>query len=339
MTHLSGRVRRMLLGFLLAGSLACGVASAQSGTYFSFDCPQSTNTQAVSINNNNWVVGTCVIGDVTRSFYRTASGYLHQINVGKGGVFANDINDSNVMTGWNIQPHGDTVGFTYASGVATTFEYPGATTTMPFAINASGAVTGLYTDSTGTHGFVRDSAGNFSSFDPLTSGYTVPRSINASGVVAGFFYNGSAATQAFVRDAEGNITTYTVPNSYATTAFQINDAGAIAGTWTGSGATNAQGYRLDASGKLVTFSAPGAGSTGFTFVWSLNSFGEVTGDVTEGSSPYDVLGYMQTGNSEPAQFSEPNATVSTTSMKINDAGLVTGSYQDSTGTHGYVGKP
>lgn len=111
--------------------------------------------------------------------------------------------------------------------MATTFDYPGATFTQPLGINAAGAVTGLFEDSVGVHGFVRDANGGFSSFDQPGSSYTVPWSINTSGEVAGFFYGGSAETQGFVRDALGNITVFTVPNAYVTTALHINYSASI----------------------------------------------------------------------------------------------------------------
>lgn len=157
------------------------------GQFTTIDCPGATSTQAVSLNNHGWVVGTCNFGNGTKSFYRTADGDVHILTVQKSPTMVADINDSNLMVGNYVNPDKTAHGFLHGSGVTTLFDYPGATNTTPIAMNASGAVTGLYTDSTGYHGFVRDALGNFSSFDPPSSGYTVPRSINTSGVVAGFF--------------------------------------------------------------------------------------------------------------------------------------------------------
>src|SRR5215831_20230470 len=223
--HFSKSARCLLLGLT-----AVAVSYAQSGIYQTIDCPAATSTQAVSLNNNNWVVGTCVVNNGTKSFISLPNGQVRVFVVEKESTFATDINNSNVVTGYFGTAQGSNQGFLNSSGVVTTFSCRGARSTTPIAINAGGSVTGTCQDSTGFHGFVRDSAGNFSIFDPPGSSYTVPRSINSSGEVAGFFYSGSAATQAFLRDSAGNITAFVVPNAYATNAFQINDSGYITGS-------------------------------------------------------------------------------------------------------------
>src|SRR5579862_5710873 len=58
-----------------------------------------------------------------------------------------------------------------------------ATGTAPTAINSLGVITGYLTDSTFIdHGFVRDSFGNCTWFDPTGSKKTFPVSINTSGM-------------------------------------------------------------------------------------------------------------------------------------------------------------
>jgi hypothetical protein len=312
---------------------------AQSGVFKVIDCPGATSTQAVSLNNKNWVVGTCVVNNGTKSFARLPNGEVRVFTVEKEQTLATDINDSNVITGYFVLMTIVTQGFLNSSGVITTFGCPGATSTIPLAINAGGSVTGTCQDSTGYHGFVRDSAGNFSTFDPPGSSYTVPRSINSTGEVAGFFYTGSAATQAFVRDAAGNITTFAVPNAYATTAFQINDSGYITGSWTPLNSFSSEGYTRDPAGNFTTFAAPNTGSNGNTYVYSINSSAVVTGYAAEGSAPYTVFGFTQSGSAVPVEFQEPNANNITESLKINDNGVVAGWYSDATGDHGFLGRP
>ena len=66
----------------------------------------------------------------------------------------------------------------------TTVDPPGSITTNPTSINAAGVVTGWFTDSSGTHGFLFAN-GAFTIFDVTGSTGTVPTSINAAGVVTG----------------------------------------------------------------------------------------------------------------------------------------------------------
>lgn len=286
------------------------------------------------------MVGTCIVGSFNRSFIRKPDGTMDVFVVEETQTFANDINDSGVVVGYYAKEKNTYHGFLYSLGVATPFDYPGATFTQPLGINAAGAVTGLYEDSVGVHGFVRDSDGSFSSFDPPGSDYTVPWSTNTGGEVAGFFYGGSAATQGFVRDATGNITVFTVPNAYATTAFQINDSGSITGWWDpANNFVYAQGYTRDPSGTFTTFVAPGTGPQGNTYSNSINASGEVTGYAADGASPYSYFGFIQSGAGTPVEFSDPLAVNMTEALKINNSGLVVGSYSDGTTGHDFVGKP
>src|SRR6516162_6652390 len=82
----------------------------------------------------------------------------------------------------------------------TTFAPPGATTTIPTGINSAGVVTGWYIDRSGTHGFLRDAAGNITPFDPAGSTGTSAQGINANGVTTGWYGTGTAF-HGFVRDA------------------------------------------------------------------------------------------------------------------------------------------
>ena len=61
------------------------------------------------------------------------------------------------------------VGFLFAipaySQAITTFDAPGAIGTIPVGINPSGAIAGYYADTSGSHGFVRDSGGTITTLD------------------------------------------------------------------------------------------------------------------------------------------------------------------------------
>lgn len=72
----------------------------------------------------------------------------------------------------------------------TTLDVPGATSTYPASINASGQVAGYYFDGAGSHGFIY-SNGTFTTLDVPGATWTNLSSINDSGQVAGTYSDGS----------------------------------------------------------------------------------------------------------------------------------------------------
>ena len=91
------------------------------------------------------------------------------------------------------------------------FDPPGSVYTTPTSINSTGAIAGLYTDSSDlVHGFLRDPDGSIISFDPAGSTYTAAVSINKDAAIAGFWYDSRSDIHGFVRAADGTITTFDV---------------------------------------------------------------------------------------------------------------------------------
>jgi hypothetical protein len=111
---------------------------------------------------------------------------------------------------------------------------PNAFSTYPQNINASGDVTGIFSDVTlngKSRGFVRDRNGNFTVFDAPNAFGTESKSINARGDVTGYFLDGSQNGRArgFVRDRHGNITVFDAANALNTYPESINASGDVAG--------------------------------------------------------------------------------------------------------------
>jgi hypothetical protein len=78
-------------------------------------------------------------------------------------------------------------------------------------------------------GFLRDAAGNFTTFTVPGGSDTYVRALNASGEVAGYYSNGSTHDHSFLRDASGNFTTFGVPGSSSTSVTALNNSGEAAG--------------------------------------------------------------------------------------------------------------
>lgn len=111
--------------------------------------------------------------------------------------------------------------------------------TFVSSINATGVITGNYIDDSGvSHGYVRDSQGNITTFDVDNSPGTDPISINAAGEITGIFNS----TYDFVRDSRGNITTFRPDGSFILYAASINAAGVITGAYQDSNSPGIHGF-------------------------------------------------------------------------------------------------
>lgn len=97
-----------------------------------------------------------------------------------------------------------------AAATVTTFDVNGASRTEAVAINAGGAVTGYWLDSSSIdEGFVRASDGTITTFAPAGSIDTLPSCINRRGTIAGYYVSNShPPTLGFVRRPGGGIKSF-----------------------------------------------------------------------------------------------------------------------------------
>jgi uncharacterized membrane protein len=89
-----------------------------------------------------------------------------------------------------------------ASFTFTPIEVPGDSEALPFGINPSGQIVGIYGDSTGTHGFLYD-GDVFMTIDPPGAFYTEARGINPRGQIVGVYF-GIGRGGAFSRPPQRN---------------------------------------------------------------------------------------------------------------------------------------
>src|SRR5215467_755017 len=117
-------------------------------------------------------------------------------------------------------------------GTITAFDAPGPfVSTFAQSINDAGAITGYYQApaNPGPVGFVRDPAGNFTSFAPPGSISTQPQSINARGAITGYYNEVNLVIHGFLREPNGKITSFNPPGSISTYPVGVNANGTIAG--------------------------------------------------------------------------------------------------------------
>jgi hypothetical protein len=173
----------------------------------------------------------------------------------------------------------------------------------------------------------------FTSFDPPLSLGTYPSAINRNGQIGGMFGDGKFA-HGFLRQADGTFITINPPTSLDSWVTAINDAGDAVGYFDSFSAPESlPGFVRYAAGIYRTFSVPHAYTT---FPRGINDSGVVAGFATfrvPGS-----VGFLWDVNHGVTLIQVPGSAPDTTVVTaINNAGAVTGYYQDNNShTHGFI---
>ncbi len=206
----------------------------------------------------------------------------------------------------------------------TTFQV-GAKSTIPYAINASGTVTGVYVDAQRHyHGFVRFPTGIVTTIDVPGSTETSVTGLNAAGVTVGSCLI-SGIAHGFMRDAKGNFTVFDPPGSSGTSAAAINPAGTITGYYYDSHEVT-HGFFRTVDGAITSFDGPGPG----TVANAINFAGVIVG-------LNNRQGFKRSAQGAESSFTPPDATT-TSATGVNSSQEIAGLYYDQTGTvtHGFV---
>ena len=146
--------RFTILGLaLLLGMVSRGFAPQRGFT--PIDVPGASVTEAFGINPEGDIVGFYEAGPppfVGHGFL-LSKGVFTPINVpGASLTEANGINPQGVIVG--AYDETGVHGFLLSKGVFTPIDVPGASLTFASGINPRGDIVGLYSDATGTHGFL-----------------------------------------------------------------------------------------------------------------------------------------------------------------------------------------
>ena len=255
----------------------------------------SEGTIAYSINIEGRIVGRYLdSNDVYHGFLREPGGHFITFDApgaGTGfsqGTVADDINSEGTILGNVYDSNGAFHGFLRSrSGAFTLFDVPKATV-IPASgsgLNAFGVSTGWYylgTDFRTAHGYVRQSGGTITSFDPPGSKNTVPESINLEGTIVGTFTDAGFANHGFIRSANGTITTFDVPGSFNyTSAVGITPFGVITGSWADLRTQGSHGFVRYPNGAFSKFDVPGLGTGAETLPQAINFWGEIVGQFTD----------------------------------------------------------
>lgn len=287
------------------------------------------------------------------------------------GTIPTGINDAGAITGYYVDASGNDHGFLRSpEGVFTTFDVTGGIvgTTVPIALNLEGAIVGYDLDQNGVfNGWLRRPDGTFTMWvgpggcdiSPANGCYgTGALAINVLGTISGHDEDnsGNFVSHVLVRSAQGKFSVYTDPA--AGTAFDtgtgcpacatpINLFGAIAGLYIDQNYV-VHGFLRGPEGAFTNFDVPGAGPSGIDCfadcVLGLNDWGAITGFYPDANSVWH--GFVRSPEGTITSFDAPGADETigdnngTYAYSINDAGVITGSYQDSNNVfHGFVMLP
>jgi len=249
-----------------------------------------------------------------------------------------------------------------ANGTITTFDAPNAGTgmnqgTFPVSINMAGDIAGTYFDSKNVyHGFVRAADGTITEFNAPGAGTgghrgTTPFSIGAAGDITGTYNDNSAVRHGFVRAASGTITTFDVPgagtsSTQGTQPISINAAGDIAGFYLDAKG-GFHGFMRAANGAITApIDVPGAGTSGGTehhgnvvgtLALCINAAGDITGIYSDTSGVRHAFVRAADGtmtypiDAPDVATKGPVFVLVTFAASINTAGLIAGTYNDTSG--------
>jgi len=316
---------------------------AQSHPFVSFDAPDATvGTFPVKINASGQIAGFYAGASGNRGFVRNPNGTITEFSAPNVSFTVPvSLNNRGQIVGYGEinQPPATNRGFLRSPGGGfVKIMFPASRDTGTDSITDDGVIAGYYNDGvTAYHGYIRNTAGNFTSIDApgagtaLNSG-TYPLALNANGDLAGSYVDASFNSHGFLRDAGGNFTTFDVPGSTYTTVMGFNNVGDVSGYYLDASRTTAIGYIRHADGTFTTFSAPGAMLTQAN---SINDNGYVCGTAV---SPNGVsTGFLRDPSGNLSKVSGPQPNNGGACLDINNSLRTTGSYIDNDQvTHGWV---
>lgn len=268
-----------------------GFIRATDGTFTTVDDPPGTYTQLTAINSLGLVAGN---GTNDLGFVRYRSGNIGPLAVaGAQCVVPVAMNDAGQIAGIACRDFPIERGFVWTHGSSIVFTVPGAGSFVQVAgLNSSGTIAGTCNsarDQYSSQAFVRDSAGNVTTFSATSSTkYTYATGINSSGQIAGYYATGSGNdVQPLLRNTDGTITLITIAGYYQAEATGINDSGTIVGT--ANTDTYETAFEYDTAGNLTLLVIPFSNVAGATGV-AINPSGQVIGRYYD--SAFAVHGWL-----------------------------------------------
>jgi hypothetical protein len=322
-----------------------GKSALADPKFIQIDPPGSFDSGAFpnSLNNRGDLVGHYFDNQIhVHGFLRTKRGDIS--DVGTTGYQPRALNIEKMVTGTS----GISGFVTDAAGTITLFDAPGTDGTglgtLPIAIDKAGNVAGLWaTSHPPTHAFLRDSHGNFTSFDGPHIGTgqdqgTFVQAMSQKGDIAGFYTDQKNHNHGFVRSARGRFKIIDARGAHVssggTKIYAINADGSVAGVYNGD--FSGHGFLIDADKNQFEFDIPNGSQLRVT---GINLHNDVAG-YYEDRSTGAFLSFIRSGTSgELTFFDAPIADDGTFAQSINDEGEVAGFFIAQSQGHVFLRKP
>jgi hypothetical protein len=305
-----------------------GFLRAPDGSITEFDVPgMGTNPGQGAVEVFGMTPGLEIVGDYLDSnnayhgFIRTPRGKFTTFEcpgAGAGGTAAEAVNPAGLISAMYLDENSAWHGcLRAADGTFTDYDPPDAGTaswqgtyaSIFSGINPEGEVVGEYLDNNWVwHGYVRTPRGAITEFNDPNAGTgvdsgqgTLTLGIDPAGEIWGTYMDPNYVFHGYLRSPHGSFTEVDVRGA-GTDTFQgtcacwpipcfggINAAGTVTGSYL-DGNYVMHGFLRTPDGKIVTFDAPGAGSTPGTSssTWyqgtqaaAINSDGAITGYYTD----------------------------------------------------------
>jgi len=223
----------------------------------------------------------------------------------------------------------------------TTFDVPNSTSTTASAINTEGQIAGLYADTSGNHGFLRESDGSFTLFDapnidPFKVSLIGVTSMNDAGQITGYFFMLDLSKYAsFIREADGTLTAVTEPpecfpsrrhlnsplgsNIQGIAIASINNDGHTTGIC-GEFPPFNQSFLRNADGTFVPVTVDGAD---MTLAQAIDSRGQIAGYYHVPGLGGGYHDFLRQPGGKMTSFDVPGSSLSVPTA-INESGEITG---------------
>jgi hypothetical protein len=342
-----------VLGSLTGAAQASNINGEAS--FISFKVPAARSTYPMAINSSMTVAGYYLVTtSEARGFIRAADGTIDTFGVA-GAVWTQpeSINAAGDITGFyestGVAPGNlDQAFLRYADGRIITFDPPpqagSPPTALPTGINDFDDIVGtVYNPGAYYYGFTRSREGVYTQIS--FGDETVATAINGNGSVVGYAvsFSGGAPFIGFETHPDGYHFTFTasLPSSTACTTAgtfpeTINAEGTIAGWYYAlCPAYERGGFVRSPEGVVSVFPLPGP--IGQNYI-AINEVGDVTGAYTDTAG--DQHGFVRNPYGTISTFDPPEHDVmsGTQPTGINDAGVITGFY-DQAGVTGFLRVP
>jgi hypothetical protein len=265
--------------------MAMAQAAPPPATFFSFDFPGATNTQATAINVAGKIVGRYISTDGVQHGFLLNGTQFKSLDVGATFTDVTWINRYDQISGSYNTSDGKTHGFVMSAGVFTTIDYPGAQTTLGFGVGDNGDVVGIAIDSNGVlHGYLLRH-GMFSLVNFPGASSTLPAMVIGQTIVGGYFVGN--AGQGFLRSG-GVYTSIGCPGDGNVFLSGIDPAGEmVGGVDTSDGAQHGVLVR---AGHCILIDFPGGSNT---YANGIINGGTIVGRYTDASGK--VHGFLRVG--------------------------------------------